>query len=104
MKDNCVVAEDAKQYAGAHVALRLASPFLVFRLYRSNLVFDRNLGSYDSTSCVVCQRQVSFFLQAAGKLRQEGKNYVVQDGDIIEFKVMPCSRIPGLIVFECSYR
>lgn len=28
----------------------------------------------------------SWFLQAAGKYRQEGKTYVVQDGDIIFFK------------------
>lgn len=29
---------------------------------------------------------ILFLLQAAGKYRQEGKNYVVHDGDIIFFK------------------
>ena len=28
----------------------------------------------------------SFYLQAEGKYRQQGKNYVVEDGDIIYFK------------------
>lgn len=30
--------------------------------------------------------QFAFFSQAAGKYKQEGKNYVVNDGDIIFFK------------------
>lgn len=31
-------------------------------------------------------------VKAAGKYRQEGKQYVVQDGDIIHFQVGPCTR------------
>ena len=30
--------------------------------------------------------QISFLLQAAGKYRQQGKAYIVEDGDIILFK------------------
>lgn len=33
-----------------------------------------------------CYNIYLFLLQAAGKYRQEGKNYVVHDGDIIFFK------------------
>lgn len=42
-------------------------------LYGSELTVKSNLQSYK-------------LMQAAGKYRQEGKTYVVQDGDIIFFK------------------
>ena len=38
--------------------------------------------SYD----VLHELKTEVEVKAAGKFRQEGKNYVVQDGDIINFK------------------
>lgn len=46
----------------------------------ANTLLQKNLNTSKHSLNVFC------LLQAAGKYRQQGRNYVVEDGDIIFFK------------------
>lgn len=62
----------------AKVCVFLYSLIIMISLNRRTVDFLRNVLEYNFNA--------SFFSQAAGKYRQQGRNYMVEDGDIIFFK------------------